>query len=174
MEKLLESGKARIAAEAPLAIADATKLYSLLEKAACSDTDKQKLQEAVDEALLEGAQAASSSRESADKGPVKTQLLLCPQNYLTESDWRLLEDCNSSKDAKLQTLAARLRSLGCRSLAEKTAGACVALLCALLPQLPPYQEIFQMVVDFKKSLWAEQCTRPRSASLLAALPSRRC
>ena len=88
LEKLLESGKARIAAEAPLTIADATKLYSLLEKAACSETDKQKLQEAVDEALLQGPGAATSRRESADKGSLKTQLLLCPQNYLTESDWR--------------------------------------------------------------------------------------
>ena len=151
LEKLVKSGKARIAAEAPLSIADATKLYSLLKKAAGSQTDKQQLQEAVDEALSQGPGAAATTRESVDKSSLKTQLLLCPQNYLTESDWRVLEDPSSSEDAKLKTLAVRLRSVGCRSLAEKTAGACVALLCALLPQLPPYQEIFEMVLDFKKA-----------------------
>ena len=137
LKKLVESGKARIAAEAPLSIAEASKVYSLLEKASCSDAEKQSLQEAVDSALLESPGGAASTRASPEKRSLKTQLLLYPQNYLTESDWKILEDVSSSREAKLKALAARLRSLGCRSLAEKTAGACVALACALLPHLPP-------------------------------------
>ena len=41
LNKLVESGKAPIAAEAPLSIAEASKVYSLLEKASCSDAEKQ-------------------------------------------------------------------------------------------------------------------------------------
>ena len=95
----------------------------------------------MDSALLESPGSAASTRASPEKGSLKTQLLLYPQNYLTESDWKILEDVSSSREAKLKALAARLRSLGCRSLAEKTAGACVALACALLPHLPPFRAL---------------------------------
>ena len=171
LKKLVESGKARIAAEAPLSIAEASKVYSLLEKASCSDAEKQSLQEAVDSALLESPGSAASTRASPEKGSLKTQLLLYPQNYLTESDWKILEDVSSSREAKLKALAARLRSLGCRSLAEKTAGACVALACALLPHLPPYRDIFDMVGEFKKAFGLTACQGEDTLPYLRVYPT---
>ena len=143
-EKLTESLVASLQSAGPLGAASATKLYAAVETATFSDEEKQKLLCALDGAV--GAEDVKAPSAAV----VKQQTLEALQNYLTQSDWDALASAHASYAAKSSIVAKRLRSLGLRSLGEQTVKRAVALLLTTLPSLPPYTDIYRMVVDFKE------------------------
>ena len=135
-QKLLEVGLQKLRAPSPLKVADSKDVYSMVEKAGFAEKEKAALPRAVDEAAL----AVPAQALPQEGGQLRPQLLSTPQNYLTASEWAVLEKAEASYDEKSRCLATCLRrvGVGVESLAEQTVGYCVALLLTFLPKLPSY------------------------------------
>ena len=69
---------------------------------------------------------------------------------MTKNDWKTLDNPSSTYVAKTNTIVRRLKLFGVKSLHEQTAKYCVALLLTTFNQLPSYQVIHQMLVEFKQ------------------------
>ena len=95
------------------------------------------------------AQLMSKALEEPQSQDLKPQTLLYPQHFLTESEWKQLQDTHATLHDKYQLLRNRLKLLGVTSLAEQTVRSCVALILSTLTQLPAKPEAFEMVQDFK-------------------------
>ena len=95
------------------------------------------------------AQLMAKALEEPQSQTLKPQTLMYPQHYLTETEWKQLEDTQTSLHDKQQVLCNRLKLLGVTSLAEQTVRSCVALIVSTLTQAPAKDIAFEMVHSFK-------------------------
>ena len=143
-QQLLTTLIGKLQKAAPLKIADATKIYAVVEKAAFAENEQKLLMDTVDAAVL------AEPQHIPEQAALRPQTLTALGNYLTADDWSNLNSSDASYAAKTRTLASRLRKLGIQSLGEQTARYSVAVLLTRLPKLPSYVDIHKMALDFKE------------------------
>ncbi|CAE7026696.1 unnamed protein product [Symbiodinium sp. CCMP2592] len=116
------------------------------------------LLEKVEAKVLAAATAATPPPETTytpnrRKEESKPQTLLKPENFITVTEWSMLE--KASAPARLEILLRRYLQLGLRNLTEQTVKKGLAFLLALaaaeLSQMPTYEEIYEEVQVFKRS-----------------------
>ena len=104
--------------------------------------------------LLE--QQVAGQGHSALKLQIQPQALNTVWNYVSASEWKQLQSCNST-DA-VQILVRRLKASGLKSLKESTKKSGVALVVRLALQRgeakPPAQEIYKLSMSFADSFHA--------------------
>ena len=116
-----------------------------------------KLLAAVESKVMATATAAipteTASPASRRKEESKLQTLLKPENFITVSEWSVLQE--GPAPARLETLLRRYLLPGITNLTEKTVHRGLAFLLATaaqeLTQMPTYEEIYEEVQVFKRS-----------------------
>ena len=129
----------------------ALEMYTAIQAAPLEDSNKAELTLAVD-AVVGDAMDGLKPSTAVHATP---QSLVFLYNYLTQQDWDKLCSTSCSYWDALQVVAARLRSIGVRSLKEDTKKAAVALIVHVgmdkSGSMPAYKMIYQLVQDFTKT-----------------------
>ena len=134
----------RIKVIANLTFIEAKMLYDAIQECKLHDAHKKVLREALD------AKLTLPTTVDESNVVLKPQVLTAINNYLTNTEWQILMDPNSSLGKKASTIVKRLRLVGVKSLHEQTAKYAVALMLTTLSNLPNYSVIHQMLQEFKQ------------------------
>ena len=127
-------------------VKDAEMLYSAIEASALRSTDH--LTAAIDGRLEQELDKREDEDNSARSQ--KTQHLLNPESWLTETLYSLAISESKSFDAKLQGCADHLACCGVINPSEKTIGAWLsAMVCLHFSSLPQYNKLYSYILDLK-------------------------
>jgi hypothetical protein len=126
-------------------------LFNTLNKSSLGESVKATIQTAIDDKM-------ASIAESAVHEPVdttKTQKLVTPWNYLTQTDWDAIYDARTPYFKKVLVFTTRFRKLGISHLHEQTVKWAMATIVAIMSEqasaLPKYKVLYTMIQDFKTS-----------------------
>ena len=149
VQQLVSSLKQKIQGMGRLTASTLVSITSALDNTVLSARVKEEISE-----LLE--QQVAGQGHSALKLQIQPQALNTVWNYVSASEWKQLQSCNST-DA-VQILVRRLKASGLKSLKESTKKSGVALVVRLALQRgeakPPAQEIYKLSMSFADSFHA--------------------
>ncbi len=114
---------------------EAKMLYDAIQECNLHDAHKKVLRETLD------AKLAVPTTVDDSNVVLKPQVLTAINNYLTNNEWQILMDPNSSQGKKASTIVRRLRLVGVKSLHEQTAKYAVALMLTTLSSSRFFTEI---------------------------------
>ena len=151
---------------AALSHQDAVVLFQALANSQLPEEVTTTLTKTVETKLIQGG------GNQASKTTMQAQELEHLQNYLTPSDWAKLEDTTMFQG--VDTVVARLRSLGCTNAKECTKKATVGLLLAMhlqkSPKMPPYSTIYELSNHFGQMLSSSTVHVPDGVPSLQVYP----
>ena len=165
VQQLVSSLKQKIQGMGGLTASTLVSITSALDNTVLSARVKEEISE-----LLE--QQVAGQGHSALKLQIQPQALNTVWNYVSASEWKQLQSCNST-DA-VQILVRRLKASGLKSLKESTKKSGVALVVHLALQRgeakPPAQEIYKLSMYFADSFHAS--TQAALVGGLATYPEK--
>ena len=152
---------------AALSHQDAVVLFQALANSQLPEEVTTTLTKTVETKLIQGG------GNQASKTTMQAQELEHLQNYLTPSDWAKLEDTTMFQG--VDTVVARLRSLGCTNAKECTKKATVGLLLLAMhlqksPKMPPYSTIYELSNHFGQMLSSSTVHVPDGVPSLQVYP----
>ena len=145
LEKLAANVCAKLDQFQSFSAADALKLHECLEACNFPDDFSEQVANKSDELLACGSQAMQAGQVTS----LKPQKLSSIANYLTSSEWAMLQDSDVCWWSKQRMLVERLKKLGIKSMAEITRRWVLALLYCTLPSLPEADAVYQQVQELK-------------------------
>ena len=116
LEKLAANVCAKLDQFQSFSAADALKLHECLEACNFPDDFSEQVANKSDELLACGSQAMQAGQVTS----LKPQKLSSIANYLTSSEWAMLQDSDVCWWSKQRMLVERLKKLGIKSMAEIT------------------------------------------------------
>ena len=145
LEKLAANVCAKLDQFQSFSAAHALKLHECLEACNFPDDFSEQVANKSDELLACGSQAMQAGQVTS----LKPQKLSSIANYLTSSEWAMLQDSDVCWWSKQRMLVERLKKLGIKSMAEITCRWVLALLYCTLPSLPEAHAVYQQVQELK-------------------------
>ncbi|CAE7199853.1 unnamed protein product [Symbiodinium sp. CCMP2592] len=158
VDALMNSWCTRLESLGSLSLGQAMQMKQTVQDLSFESTLSERLLEKVEAKVLATATAATPPPDTTytphkRKEESKPQTLLKPENFITVTEWSMLE--KSPAPARLEILLKRYLQLGLRNLTEQTVKKGLAFLLALaageLSQMPTYEEIYEEVQVFKRS-----------------------
>ncbi|CAE7732629.1 unnamed protein product [Symbiodinium sp. CCMP2592] len=158
VDALMNSWCTRLESLGSLSLGQAMQMKQTIQDLSFESTLSERLLEKVEAKVLATATAATPPPDTTytpnkRKEESKPQTLLKPENFITVTEWSMLE--KSPAPARLEILLKRYLQLGLRNLTEQTVKKGLAFLLALaageLSQMPTYEEIYEEVQVFKRS-----------------------
>ena len=149
VNSLVESLKKHIAAMR-IDLAKAADVYNIISSSCFPDAKKTELNAAVDNSLTTFAPASEAAPAAA-----KPQILLEPQNVLSNHEWQKLYDPKCFYHDSTVIVCRRLRRLNMSGLHEKTVKAFTALLVHICMDkcgsMPSYADIYKLSHDLRNT-----------------------
>lgn len=158
VDALMNSWCIRLESLGSLSLGQAMQMKQTIQDLSFESTLSAKLLAVVEAKVMATATAATPPAESTytakkRKEDSKPQTLLKPENFITVTEWSMLQE--GPAPARLEILLRRYLMLGLRNLTEQTVKKGMAFLLALaaaeLSQMPTYEEIYEEVQVFKRS-----------------------
>ncbi|CAE7812404.1 unnamed protein product [Symbiodinium sp. CCMP2592] len=158
VDALMNSWCTRLESLGSLSLGQAMQMKQTIQDLSFESTLSERLLGKVEAKVLATATAATPPPDTTytphkRKEESKPQTLLKPENFITVTEWSMLE--KSPAPARLEILLKRYLQLGLRNLTEQTVKKGLAFLLALaageLSQMPTYEEIYEEVQVFKRS-----------------------
>ena len=171
VDALMNSWCTRLDGTPSITLPQAMALKQTIQDLSFESTLSAKTLAVVEGKVMATAAAASPSETPAKrKEESKPQTLLKPENFLTVTEWSVLQ--KGPAPARLEALLRRYLLLGITNLSEQTVKRGMAFLLALaapdLSQMPTYEDMYEEVQVFKRS-WEslKQDAGPSQVGLLA-------
>lgn len=158
VDALMNSWCIRLESLGSLSLGQAMQMKQTIQDLSFESTLSAKLLAVVEAKVMATATAATPPAETTYTGKKrkedsKPQTLLKPENFITVTEWSMLQE--GPAPARLEILLRRYLMLGLRNLTEQTVKKGMAFLLALaaaeLSQMPTYEEIYEEVQVFKRS-----------------------
>lgn len=150
-----------------LSFAAASDINTALGISCFDNESKATLAAAIAQKTMESQQPAAASVSATRK---VTQTLLAVTNYLTESDWRVLQDPGCVVWQKVHRVVERLTSLGLRNPSETTVRSVVACIACTHCHDGSGELLHSMVLDVKKAFAIHRCDRDLGRGSLQRFP----
>ena len=130
---------------------DASSINEAIAASAFSDPDKVDLTGVVASRV-----AASVAAAAGAFGEKPTQTMLCPANFLTASDWLVLESATTPPAHKIGIISDRLALLGCVHPSEASQRQIIALVAAMHNANASAEELWQYRSQLKQAMHARR------------------